>query len=362
MTSTDRPSTDVSQLTLPASTRPDPAQVPGLRWGVLGAGWIAGQMVHALERSELGSTEQQVVAVGSRDLSRAQAFVAEHCGAHARDHGPVRAHGSYEELVTDERVDAVYVATPHSEHLEHARMAVRAGKHVLVEKAFTADAAQARELVAAIREAGVFGMEAMWSRFLPHYDVIRQALAAGLLGEVVTVLADHGQRLWPGGPRRLSDPALAGGALLDLGIYPLSFAAMVLGEIEAVAATGALIDEGVDARAAMSVRGPSGAVGALSCDMSARTPTTATVIGTEARLELDADFYTPTTVRLLDSDDTVLDELPGDPAEKHRGLRHEACEVALRVHTGETESPLMPLDESVALMEVIDSALAQIHP
>ncbi|MET4079302.1 Gfo/Idh/MocA family oxidoreductase [Janibacter sp. UYMM211] len=355
-----RRTADVPEMKLPTSTRPDPAEVPGLRWGVLGAGWIASEMVHAIEVGEHGSTQQQVVAVGSRDLGRAQAFVDEHCGAHVSEHGPVRAHGSYADLVTDPDVDVVYVATPHSEHLEHALLAVRAGKHVLVEKAFTADAAQARELVAAIREAGVFAMEAMWSRFLPHYDVVRQVLDLGLLGELSTVLADHGQRLWPDGPRRLADPALAGGSLLDLGIYPLSFASMVLGGIDRVAAAGTLTDEGVDARVAMSVRGPSGAVGSLSCDMSTRTPTTAVVAGRWARLELDGEFYGPTTMRLVGSDDVVLDEMTGDPVEMHRGLRHETCEVALRVHAGETESPLMPLDESVALMEHMDSIRSQL--
>lgn len=348
-------------MTLPPSSRPDPAQVPGLRWGILGAGWIASEMARSLAPGEHSSTQQRVVAVGSRDLARAEAFVAEHCQGHVAAHGPVRAYGSYEELVADPDVDVVYVASPHSEHLEHALLAVRAGKHVLVEKAFTADAAQARELVAAIRAAGVFGMEAMWSRFLPHYDVVRQVLDAGLLGEVATVLADHGQRLWPDGPQRLADPALAGGALRDLGIYPLSFASMVLGGIDTLACTGTPTPEGVDARVAMAVRGPSGGVGALSCDMSARTPTTATVGGTWARLELDGDFYAPTTIRLVGSDGVILDEQVGDPIEMHRGLRHEACEVALRVQADEVESPLMPLEETVRLMELMDEVRAAVR-
>lgn len=329
-------------LTLPPSTRPHSADVPGVRWGILGAGWIAGQMVDSLRE-----TRQEVVAVGSRDLARAEGFVDEHCAG-------ARAYGSYEELVADPSVDVVYVASPHSEHLAHALLAVEAGRHVLVEKAFTVTADEARQLVGAIRAAGVFGMEAMWSRFLPHYDVIRTVLRDGLLGEVGTVLADHGQLLWPDGPRRLADPALAGGSLLDLGIYPLSFASMVLGGIETVAATGTSTDEGVDARMAFVVRGSSGAVGALSCDMSAKSPTTASINGTRARLELDGDFYVPTTMRLVAPDGEVLDTMPADPTEMHRGLRHEACEVALRIHAGETESPVMPLDETVRLMEVMD--------
>lgn len=337
-------------LRLPPPDRPDPADVPGLRWGLLGAGGIAGTMVEALR-----GTRQQVVAVGSRDLGRAQAFLARH--------GPADAtpFGSYEALVADERVDVVHVATPHSEHLAHARLALAAGKHVLVEKAFTRDAVEARALVAAARTSGRFAMEAMWSRALPSWSVVRRAVHDGLLGDVGTVLADHGQPLWPGGPRRLADPALAGGAMLDLGIYPLSFAAMVLGGVEEAVALAVPTDLGVDARLAVAVRGPAGGVGALSADMSARTPTRASVNGTRARLELSADFYTPSTVRLVAPDGRLLDEQVGDPAERHRGLRHEAVEVARRVHAGETESPLMPLAESVRLMEVMDGLLAPLR-
>ncbi|GAB3107245.1 Gfo/Idh/MocA family oxidoreductase [Janibacter alkaliphilus] len=350
--STDKiePTSGPTSATLPASRRPDPAEVPGLRWGVLGAGWIAGQMIRSL-----GSTRQQVVAVGSREQARAADLATTYGVPQAR------AHGSYEALVADPEVEAVYVATPHSEHLAHARLALAAGKHVLVEKAFARDAAQARELAGLVRESGLCCMEAMWSRFLPHTDVVRQAVASGLLGEVSTVLADHGQPLWPGGPRRLADPELAGGAMLDLGVYPLSFAAMVLGGIEEVVGLATPTDLGVDARVAFAVRGPSGALGSLSTDMSARTPTRATVCGTAARLELDGDFYTPTTVRLVAPDGDVLDELPADPDEQHLGLRHEACEVALRVRAGETESPLMPLAESVRLMEHMDTLLAPLR-
>ncbi len=342
-----RPRAHVPGLTLPPSRRPDPAAAPGLRWGILGAGWIGSEMARALTE-----TRQEVVAVGSRDAGRARDF--------AERHGVPAWHGSYGGLVADPRVDVVYVASPHSEHRAHALLAIAAGKHVLVEKAFTRNASEAREVVAAAREAGVFAMEAMWSRFLPHYDIVRQAVAAGLLGPISTVLADHGQLLWPGGPRRLADPALAGGSLLDLGIYPLSLASMVLGGIASVTAVGALTPEGVDARLAMSVLGRTGGVGALSCDMSALTPTRAMICGSAARIEIDTPFYAPTTIRLVGADEYILDEVEADPFELHRGLRHEAAEVALRVHAGETESPLMPLAETVALMEAMDEIRSQV--
>lgn len=338
----ERPPADVPGLRLPSPRTPDPTTAPGLRWGLLGAGWIAGQMASCLR-----GTTQEVVAVGSRDLARAEAFVAEHAPG-------ARAHGDYAALVVDPEVDAVHVASPHSEHLEHALLAIAAGKHVLVEKPMAPTAAEARAIADAARASGVFCMEAMWTRFLPHVDVLRQVLDAGVLGEVSTVLADHGLPLWPDGPERLADPALAGGALLDLGIYPLSFASLALGGLERASGLGDLTDRGVDRRFAFVAQGPTGAVAALSTDMSVRTPTTASVNGTRARLELETMFYMPTTMCLVDADGIVRDTMVGDPQERHHGLRHEAVEVALRVAAGETESPVMPLAETVRVLEVMD--------
>lgn len=348
--SSQRPHAHVPEMRLPPARTPDPASAPSLRWGLLGAGWIASEMASALR-----GTSQQVVAVGSRDLGRAQAFVTEHAPG-------ARAHGDYASLVADPRVDVVYVASPHSEHLEHALLAIAAGKHVLVEKAMAPTAGEAAQIVAAARAAGVFCMEAMWTRFLPHFDVLRQVLDAGILGEVSTVLADHSIPLWPDGPERLASPDLAGGAMLDLGIYPLSFASMVLGGISSATGLGSLTDRGVDRRLAFVVQGPTGAVGSLATDMSVSSPTTASVNGTRARLELDTMFYQPTTMRLVGADGGVLDEMVGDPIEQHRGLRHEAAEVALRVAAGESESPVMPLDESVRLLEVVEELLGPLRP
>lgn len=347
--STPRPHADVPEMKLPAPRTPDPAAAPGLRWGLLGAGWIASQMAFSLR-----GTAQQVVAVGSRDPSRAQAFVEEHAPG-------ARAHGDYAALVADPSVDVVYIASPHSEHLEHALLAIAAGKHVLVEKPLAASAAEARQIVEAARAAGVFCMEAMWTRFLPHIDVLRQVLDLGLLGEVSTVLADHGIPLWPDGPERLADPDLAGGAMLDLGIYPLSFASLVLGGLTAATGLGSLTDRGVDRRFAFAAQGRSGAVAALSTDMSVTTPTTASVNGTWARLELETMFYMPTTIHLVGKDGVVLDTMTGDPIEQHRGLRHQATEVALRITGGETESPVMPLDESVHLLALVDDLIGSLH-
>ena len=247
-------------LTLPAPRTPDPTTAPTLRWGILAPGGIARSFATALR----ARTGQHLQAVASRSLPRAEAF--------AREFGVTTAYGSYAELVADPDVDVVYVASPHSEHHAQALLAIEAGKGVLVEKAFTRNATEAAEVVAAARRAGVFAMEAMWTRFLPHIDVVRQCLEQGLLGEVCTVTADHGQQLYPDGPQRLADPALAGGALLDLGIYPMSFAHLVLGGFTSVTATGQVTDLGVDAQDAITVTSAAGGLGLLGTTMLANGP------------------------------------------------------------------------------------------
>ncbi|WP_270886943.1 Gfo/Idh/MocA family protein [Pedococcus sp. 5OH_020] len=331
---------------LPPPRTPDPMDAPSLRWGVLAPGKIA----HSFARALRARTGQQLQAVGSRSRERAEEF--------AREFGVAAAYGSYAEVVEDPDVDVVYVASPHSEHHEHALLALAAGKPVLVEKAFTRNAREAGEVVDAARHAGVFAMEAMWSRFLPHIDVARRCLEDGVLGDVRTVFADHGQALHPGGPQRLHDPALAGGALLDLGIYPISFAHLVLGSFTGVHASGVLAETGVDAQEAVTVVGPRGSLGVLGATMLAKTPTTASVCGTTARLEIEGDFYGyAARVRLVTPDGTVVDEFRSP--EQEFGLHHEAVEVA-RCVGSMLESPLMPLSETVDIMTAMDDIRAQL--
>lgn len=330
---------------LAAPQVPDPANAPPVRWGILGPGWVAGSFA-----SSLAGTRQHVAAAGSRSRERAEAFCARHGGT---------AYGSYEELVAAPDVDVVYVASPHSAHRDHALLALEAGKPVLVEKAFTRNAAEAQEVLDTAGERGLFVMEAMWSRFLPHYDVIRRTVASGVLGELVTVQADHGQALHPEGPRRLSDPALAGGALLDLGIYPLSFASMLLGDLD-VTAVGTLTEEGVDAQTTIAGRSATGAHAVLTTTMTARTPTRATVCGTANRIEVDGDFYVPSTLRLVGRDDVVLDRFDAGAGEQHGGMRHQAAEVARCLDAGLTESPLMPHEETLRVMALMDEVRRQI--
>ena len=188
-----------------------------MRWGILGTGGIASTFVTDLRLSDSGVA----TAVGSRSQGSADRF--------ADEFGIANRHAGYESLVADPDVDVVYVATPHPMHHDNAILALRAVKHVLVEKPFTMNAVEAREIVRVARENGRFAMEAMWTRFLPHVAVIRDWLARGVLGDIVTVTADHGQWFAEDPEFRLFAPELGGGALLDLGVYPVSFASMVLG-------------------------------------------------------------------------------------------------------------------------------------
>jgi len=291
-----------------------------------------------------------VVAVGSRSLERAQVFAAEF--------GVERSYGSYESLVADGGVDAIYVASPHSEHHDHALLALAGGKPVLVEKAFTRNAAEAATLIETAQARVLLVVEAMWTRFLPHIDVVRRCLEDDLLGQVIAVEADHGQLLYPDGPRRLADPALAGGALLDLAIYPISFAHLALGEFTAVQATGTLAETGVDASETVAVIGPQGAIGTLSSTMLAKTPCVAAISGTAARLEIDGWFYQPNTVRLLDLTDREIDRYES-PSREH-GLAYEAAEFARLLGDGKTESDLLPLNETLRIMRVLDEVRAQL--
>lgn len=338
-------------MTLPASLplprTPDPADAPPLNWGILAPGGIARIFLSAAREF----TRQRFVAVGSRSLERAREFAA--------GNDIPKAYGSYAELLADPEVQAVYVASPHSEHHAQALAALRAGKHVLVEKAFTQDAAQARELVATAQAGGLTLMEAMWTRFLPRTDVVRQLIADGTLGELETVLADHGQALTH--VQRLVDPALAGGALLDLGVYPVSWAVFALGLPARVRAFGELTDAGVDRQETIILDGFADhphAQAVLHTTLAARTPTTASVSGTTARAELSGTFYSPGGVRLVSGADEV--SWAGDGKAGHQGMCHEAAHFAQLVADGQLESPLLPLAETVAIMELMDEVRAQL--
>ncbi|MDQ1601710.1 MAG: hypothetical protein QOD68_3184 [Actinomycetota bacterium] len=316
-----------------------------VRWGVLGTGGIASAFVADLQFVE-GS---EAVAVGSRAQESADRFAAEHSLG--------RAHPTYEALVTDDEVDVVYVATPHPGHHAAALMAIEAGKAVLVEKPFTMDAAEAESLVTAARDRGVFLMEAMWARFVPWAGRLRELLADGTLGEVRQVIADHGGWFAPDASHRLFAPELGGGALLDLGVYPVSFASMVLGTPSRITAVSDPAFTGVDATTSMIMQYAGGAHAVLTTTLLAAGPTTAAVVGTDARVQVDGQFYTPTGFTLTRRDGTSE---RFEHSVDGRGMWCEAAEVVRCLRDGRLESDVMPLDETVAIMATMDEVRRQI--
>jgi predicted dehydrogenase len=314
-----------------------------LRWGILSTGRIARTFT-----SDLAFIDEGVaVAVGSRSPESADAF--------ANDFDIPRRYGSYEGLVSDPDVEAIYVGTPHPMHRDNAILALEHGKHVLVEKSFAMNAAEAREVVNLARSNGLFAMEAMWTRFLPHVVAIRDLIARGELGEIVSVEADHGQWFAPDPTSRLFAPELGGGALLDLGIYPVSFASMILGAPKRIMAIVDPAFTGVDAQTSMLFGYESGAHAILTCTSRARSATRAFITGEKARIEVDGSFYSSTGFNLIGRRGTSQ---RFDFPREGRGLHHEAQEVARCVRAGLLESPFMTLDETVAIMETMDSVLA----
>jgi predicted dehydrogenase len=326
-----------------AST-PDPRTAPSIRWGILGAGNIASHFATTVA----AGTRAQVVAVGSRNRDKAERF--------ATAHGIPTTHVGYRDLVEDPQVDAIYVATPHSEHAEHALLAIGAGKHVLVEKAFTRNAAEAETVFAAAKQAGVFVMEAMWTRFLPHVAALHQVIDAGEIGDVVNIRADHGQGFVFDPKSRVFAPTLAGGALLDLGVYTVSWAMDFLGVPDEVTAQGQLTETGVDGQITMALRFGDRAQADLSTTLWSKTPTTSAISGTDGYITVDGDFYEPTSFTVTRRDGrTWRFEQP-----IARTFAHEAAEVARRVADGDTESPRMPWEGTLAVLRVMDEVRRQV--
>ena len=313
-------------------------------WGILGPGGIAKAFATDLKLLDGHS----VAAVGSRTLKNAQDFANTFGGT---------AYGSYEALVADPSIDAIYVATPHPAHKDNVVLALNAGKPVLCEKPFAVNAKEAQEMVAAAQKNNVAMMEAMWSRFLPHYAQVREIVASGVLGKILTVHADHGQRLADQNIVRLVEPALAGGALLDLGIYPVSFAHMVLGNPTKITASGVLTDKGVDAQTSMIFDYADGAQAVLNTTMIEQTPCRAVVAGVDGWLEIDRVFYTPTSMRVTLFDGSVT-EYPTNYT--GHGLREQAEAFKKLVQSGHTQSDILNWKDTVDIMQTLDSVRSQI--
>ena len=322
-----------------------------IRWGIAGPGRIAAAVVGDFPVVD----GAEFVAVGSRSLERAEAFASKHTPAG----GPVpRAHGSYRALIDDPDVDAIYIATPHPQHADIAVAALEAGKAVLVEKTFTATLAGAWRVVDTARTHGVFAMEAMWTRFQPAVVRARELIAEGAIGEPRSVQADLGTVRAVDPSDRLFDPELAGGALLDLGVYPVSFAQMVLGTPSRVTAVGSWETTGVDADGAVLLGYDDGRYATVQYSFHSPSPGQARIFGTTGWIDVLPRFHHPSTIVVhrdeKDPGETL--ELPATGG----GYSHELIEVGDCLRAGRTESMVMPLDDTLAVQGILADAAGQL--
>lgn len=337
------------------SSIPRPRQLgpaPSLRWGVIGPGGIAGRFVDALHRHGT----QQVVAVGSRSVERAASFAARH--------GLAGTAGDVEQILDLAEVDVVYIATPHDSHRDLAERALDAGKHVLVEKPIATTEADAIAITSRARDRGLLAMEAMWTRYLPQADVLRQLLDGHVIGEVTHVCADFGF-VAPYDPQhRLFNPALAGGALLDAGVYPVSFIASVLGPPAHVTASGTLASTGVDDHAQLTLAYGS-AIGAATTSLRSALPVRAVIAGTGGRIEIEPPFIRPSSLTLSTKamwgpDPDAARWTDGALADPYDALHYQADAAARFIAEGRVESPLHDHAETVAVISVLERARQQL--
>jgi predicted dehydrogenase len=315
-----------------------------IRWGILSTGNIA----HSFTRGLRAVKDAQIVAVGSRSQKSADDFGKEFNIPHR--------YATYEALAADPDVDAIYIGTPHPMHFENALMCIRAGKAVLCEKPFTMNARELETLIREARAHKVFLMEAMWTRFTPVMGRIRQLLSEGALGDVRMLLADFCFRADFNPKHRLFDPALGGGALLDVGIYPVSFSFMVFGAPQELQSSATMGETGVDEIATMLFRYSNGQHAQLSCGSRVQSPMDASILGTKGMIRIAVPWWKPQqfTIQYPGKDPEVVN-LPFIA----NGYEYEAIEVNRCLHEGMTESPIMPLDESLTIMRTLDSIRAQ---
>jgi predicted dehydrogenase len=323
-------------------------------WGILGPGRIA----HTFARDLALVPDARLAATGSRSLERAQAFAAELGGT---------AHGSYEALVADPAVDVVYVASPHTLHVEHTMLALEAGKHVLCEKPMTLDAPSTQWLFDAARERGLFLMEAMWTATNPVVRTVLRVQAVGEHGRPRQVHADLGFPVRVPPTDRLLDPRLGAGALLDMGIYPLTLAHLVLGEPESLVAVADLAETGIDLDVAVAGRYAGGATAALTASMTAQSPRTATIATDVGCFHFPRDFHASTTVRWEAPDmsgwetgGAVDGRIEPDEPVIGVGYGNEVVEVHRCLRAGATTSTVVPPEQTVSIMRQLDDVRRQI--
>lgn len=318
---------------------------PPLRWGVLATGWIAQQFTADAQLAGI-----EVAAVGSRSQQSARRFAA--------DYSIARAYGSYAELAGDDDVDILYIATPHPMHYEHTMLALQHGKHVLVEKPFMLNRAEAEHVRQTAHAKGLLVSEAMWTRYLPHMVRIREILSSGALGEVRTVFADHTNRFTTDPTHRINALDLGGGALLDLGVYPISFIFDVLGAPVSVQASARMGDTGADTEVATVMTHSSGALSTSTVSSRGAGPNTAHIVGTAGRIDIDRLWFAASGFTHYDVDGAVVEQ--HTPSVEGRGMQFQALAAEEHVAQNTLDGELMTLDESVEIMGTLDEIRRQI--
>ncbi len=309
------------------------------RWGIMAPGKIAHKFVGGLQRIP----GAEIYAIGSRSAERAGSF--------ARQYGAAKSYGSYIELAGDEDVDIIYIASPHPVHYENALMCLEHGKAVLCEKPFTMNLRQLRHLVDTARTNRVFLMEALWTRFLPTMEKILEVRDSGTLGSIRFINADFGFKGDYDPANRLFNPALGGGALLDIGIYPVFLAMLLLGKPPEITATSQMAETGVDASTSMIFSYADGQMANLSCTYMANTPIQADIIFEKGIVHIDPKWFCPTSI-IISGEDGKEDRFQYE--ERGNGYQYQAIECMRCLDAGMTESPLMSLEFSLELMGTLD--------
>jgi predicted dehydrogenase len=315
-----------------------------IRWGIISTGGIARKFAAAVQLVD----DAEVVAVGSRTQKSADVFGSKF--------DIPRRYSSYQALVDDPDIDAIYVATPHNFHKDNTLLALDAGKPVLCEKPFAVNVGEAEEMVARAKEKGLFLMEAMWTRFLPAMVGLRKVIESGWLGDIQMLAADFGFKAVFDPKGRLFNPELAGGALLDIGVYPIALASMIFGKPQRIQSSARIGETGVDEQNAMIFDYHGGKLSVLNTTVTAATPCEAHVIGTNGRATVHGMWHEARsfTVVTPDGEKELFDHNYGD-----NGFEFQIQEVGACLRAGHTESAIMPLDESLEIMETMDTIRAQ---
>ena len=312
-------------------------------WGILGPGSIAHQFATGLQ----SVADAKLVAVGSRSQEKADAFADKFNAPHR--------HASYEALASDPDVHVVYISTPHPQHKEAALLCLEHGKAVLCEKPFTVNAKEAEEVIAAAKAKDLFVMEAMWSRFFPAMAHVRKLIADGAIGEARMLQADFGFRAGVDPNSRLFNLAMAGGGLLDVGVYPLSLASMLFGTPTDITGVAQMGETGVDEQAAISLKYSGGQVAALTTGIRINTPQEAQILGTDGMIKLHAPWWKLAKITVNAGGKSEEIDLPFEG----QGMNYEAAEVGACLRAGKNESDILPLSETLSIMRTTDTLRGQ---